>query len=546
MRLRMLGLTVALGVLGSLVSAQASFADQPNGNATPGGLNCNVGDGRIAGNGSTLAANLENKVFALGFETYVCGPVAADTATPAAPTGAGNTSFVTPAGTYALPQGTSMVAYNDAQATSDNNRGSGAGLVSADCHNGNFWGTDIPYNTGELTTMLNAAPGSAGTDGVNCANAPGGANPGVAGYQTPYNYELVSTASYPQAGSNTAPIVTVPLGASAVTLGLDLTGGAGGTCPTLSNPLPAGDVPNFTVAQVSLIMSGDILAWNDSRLQTSSANTFLTNCPGAVTRVVRFDDSGSTNALKQQLVFYDNSFAGNLHCTGLGLDPSQTWSALLASPNTTWPGQNAGDGTCSTLTNAGSAGGGALVTKLQNTPGGVGYADIADINGKGLILPQEPNQATGAFVSAKSGTRSNCNLSGVTLPGSSFAGNVGLDTTDDWATDNATANPGFPNHSLQAITSSSTGWPGCTLTYALVFSGSNGSGTVNGVAQAPPVAYGTTGGTSVETPDQARTMYAYFSYTLTPAAQALLGLNLYQGLPAGDLTSLLTGFQQNF
>jgi hypothetical protein len=299
-------------------------------------------------------------------------------------------------------------------------------------------------------------------------------------------------------------------------------------------------------------MSGDILNWNDARLQgaappASTANAFLTNCTGAVTRVVRFDDSGSTNALKRELAFYDDSFAANTHCTGLTTDPSQLWDApqLINSPNTSWPGSNAGDGTCSTLTTAGSAGGGALITKLTGTPGGVGYADLADANGHGLILANE-QASTGSFVSAKSGSRSNCNLNGVTLPGSSFAGNVGLDTTDDWADDNATVNAGQPNHSLQAITASGGGWPGCTLTYAMVFSGSNGSGTVNGAAQAAPVPYGTAAGVSLETPDQARTMYSYFSWTLSPAAQALLGLNLYQSLPTGDLTPLLTGFEQNF
>jgi ABC-type phosphate transport system substrate-binding protein len=72
-----------------------------------------------------------------------------------------------------------------------------------------------------------------------------------------------------------------------------------------------------------------------------------------ITRVVRFDNSGTTHSFKQFL-----------H----GVDGSTGWNTTY--PQTTWP--NPG-----TVVNGGANGNGPLADKVRNTPGSIGYGDLA-------------------------------------------------------------------------------------------------------------------------------------------------------------------------
>src|SRR5262249_46338363 len=97
----------------------------------------------------------------------------------------------------------------------------------------------------------------------------------------------------------------------------------------------------LTPTIVSLLFGGDVLTWDDARLRTGPAgpntiNPGLANCPGAVTRVVRLDDSGTTQIFKNHLAKVDGGRAGgscDVGTTGV------TWTTLRdTSPNFQWPG----------------------------------------------------------------------------------------------------------------------------------------------------------------------------------------------------------------
>jgi hypothetical protein len=542
-RMRAVGLvaaTVALGAFGSIAFTGVSYADAP-----VGGVNCVASDGGIEGFGSTLARLMQNSVFSAGFTSDVCGAV-----TPAVATGDSYTAGAT--------TGANMIAYNwksgtDGETATINSlqTGSGAGLAGADCRAGQFWGTDIPYYQAELTTELNAAPGTAGNDGVNCASA-------LSGLALPFAPSAAT--QWPASTDGTDQVMTVPIGGSAVTLMINLTKkDCGGTASTQAG------TPEFTGQQVSEIMGGQIPNWDSSALAGVSgtavaANAYLAHCNVPITRVVRADDSGSTNAFKQYAVVVDNSRPGSL----AGSNPCNngtTWQSYIPGasdpgPNTLWPGQTtagtneaAVTGGCSALEIPAASGGGAEVNVVDGTVAGVegtangtldgevGYADLADAKGapSGTItLAEEQNSTASAFVAPANSAASNCDFSGLTLPGTTPAGNVGLTLSDDWAIDNSAG--GNANHSLPE-TVSGTKWPDCSLTYDLVYVGSNLSGTAAGQSAPVPI---------TASADQSRTLYSYFTYILSSTGQRNLANNYYAPLPNGVLSGLQSGFQQNF
>jgi hypothetical protein len=538
--LRTLGLAVGLGMLGCLAFSGVSYADAPS-----GGVNCQAGtsvttSGGIEGFGSTLQRLMQNNVFSAGFTSDVCGAV-------------------TPVAAVSGTTGTNMVAYDWKSGTDGetvtlgtNDEGSGAGLAGADCRAGDFWGTDSPYTQDELTSELNAAPGSAGDDGIiSCT----GGSTNFSALSLPFE----PTGPWPGVSDGTDPVMTVPVGGSAVTLMVNL---QKRDCQETGTQTAQAGTPEFTGEQISEIMGGDIANWNDARLRLAgqTANTFLANCNVAITRVVRLDDSGSTNAFKQYMVIADNSRSEATSCDTTGGSVAWNSSAILpinGAPNTQWPGQTTAgvsqpiENGCSAIEVPASSGGGALVAVVDGATAGsegtgnaagvdgeVGYADLADAKGAAapVTLAQEQNGAgTGYVTPVKNGLASNCDFSGVTLPGSTAAGNVGLDTTDDWAFNNSVN--GEPNHSLPELTPGSA-WPDCSLTYDLVYVGTNGSGTVAGSSAPNPIV--------AMDANQRQTLYAYMTYILSTTGQRNLANNYYAPLPFGLLSSLQTGFQQNY
>lgn len=393
--------------------------------------------------------------------------------------------------------GANMIAYNYASAVSNSLTGSGAGLNGSSCRTDAFSGSDQPYTEAQLTT-LNTTVGGLTT----CNTLPGGFTPPFQPTPGPWPDTVAGQTD------QVTKVMSFPVAGASVALGANF-------APTDCGGNPPSSL-NLTAADVSGIFGGSITQWNDARL--TADNPGLAACTGlAITRVVRLDSSGTTTTFKSYL---RNADPSTTLCDG-----SSTWTSLFAT-NTTW----ATGGSCSPLVRGASNGGPALLAALLSTDGGIGYADFADWNANAPAIPLDNVAAAdnSGFVSPGSFPASNCSFAGSLLPGSSNSDAVGLSTTGlNWA------NNAVPNRQDQTFRGN--GYPICGFTWDLVYQGSH---VLNGTQAGNPI-------TRLSN-DQRRTLYSYFTYVLSPAAQARLPQNGYSSLPATFLTKLRLGFQAGF
>jgi ABC-type phosphate transport system substrate-binding protein len=302
--------------------------------------------------------------------------------------------------------------------------------------------------------------------------------------------------------------MSFPVAGSSVGIGVNLSAvGCGGTAPTSIN---------LSTANMSKLISGDITVWNDPALvaDNGGAAGALARCTQSVTRVVRLDRSGTTQTFKNYLKNADGS---RVLCDG------NTWTFFSADANnTSWPTA----APCpANLTRPTGNGGAAVVSLVSQTDGAFGYADYADWIGTTPVLASLSNPAGTAFQSPGAGNSASCGFSGASLPGTSAGDAVGLSTSSlNWATD---ANP-----NVSDVTYQGTGYPICGFTWDFVYTKLNNGGVTNAISRL--------------TADQRRTLYSYFTYVFSPAAQARLSNNGYDQLPSTWLTKLRQGFQANF
>ena len=464
---RTVAVAIGLCALSGVLGAQASFAAVP-----PAGINCVASDGKINGRGATFQTIAQN-AFVAGFHDDVCGST---------PSSGGDVA------------GNNMVIYNYPAAVSASATGSGNGEKAISCRTDPFAGSDKPYSEADLAN-LNGAPGAQGGCGI--------------AFTPPFS---PNASPFPNAGDVAAPMMSFPVAGSAVSVPVNLSAAAcGGTAPTSIN---------LTPDEVSRIFGGDIAKWNDPELVGTNAS--LTNCNIAITRVVRFDDSGTTSIFKRYLVRADGARSTSVNCA-----VGSAWSSFTASPNTSWPNT----GTCNGLTNGGSSGNPAMIAKLQATDGGISYPDLADIQGKaGLVIASVQNATGTSFAAPNAGKGANCDFSTLALPGSNPSDSVGLNAGDNWGSDNATVNSPNPDH--VNATDLGSKYPICGITFSLVYSGLSDGSAPNAVSRLSA--------------DQRRTLYSYETYILSNAAQDRLGSVSYAALPVTWLGKLRTGFQGNF
>jgi hypothetical protein len=348
-------------------------------------------------------------------------------------------------------------------------------------------------------------------------------------------------------------------------------------CPTSASGL------QFTGQQISEIMGGQVTNWNQLSSLAGSVGTYglasespaddgLATCNLPLTRIVRADNSGTTNILQNYLINTDAArntgpeAPAGAPCPGTAsgspgttANPPETWNLYQAWPgsNASWPGYpnlatgtpaneptaNAADGTCSTLNFAGhlntagtafvpNSGGPALFGLLQNISGGVGYLDLSDAvdasenpNGDTIAVPSLPAGDGSGYQVSQSGNGANCKVT-TALPTGSVANAVGLNGTNNWANNNSV------NH--DNITNAGNQYPLCGMTWQLVYTKEDQT-VANGV-----------GPVSTLNPDQRQTLYSYVTYELSNVGQAWLSKQLYAQLPASFLGPLLNGFQGNF
>jgi ABC-type phosphate transport system substrate-binding protein len=484
-------LMIGLGVAGCMVFADTSSA------AVPGGVGCQPTDGKISGRGSTYQ-NILLKEYAKAFSENYCGNVAEQFTED--------------------PGGTTMVAYNYPAAVKASATGSGAGVKAANCRTDAFAGTDIPYSREQLVE-LDGTPGASGIGGCTLTFAP------------PYEPK----SGFPGANDIQANMMSFPVGGSSVTVAVHLTTGTGGSCPTVAAPTTL----QFTLEEVSRLYGGDVQTWNDPELVATNATNAptLKECTGPVTRVVRFDNSGTTNILKQYLKS-EAPFNSNERSTYTTCEPSRTWKSYWEeSPNTTWPGkQHPGEeGTCSSIVTGAASGGPELIAKLKETAGGVGYIDLAEAIGQtGIVLAKVQNATGTKFeLPSISGAAANCLYSALPAPpGLSNNDAVGLNAEDNWSNNNE----GYASKPLNHENATNMGskYPICGLTFDLVYTGLNSN---NGEGKSA---------NSRLSADQRRTLYSFFTFILSSTGQEVPGKIHYAPLPPSWLPKLSQGFQANF
>jgi ABC-type phosphate transport system substrate-binding protein len=554
------GLALVAAAFIAIVFASVSGATAPS-----AGVGCQASDGKVTGRGATFQTGAEN-AFAAGYSTDVCGAVANDT---------GNT--------YA---GTTMVGYNKYAAGSFGEptlTGSGFGLKSAMCRADAFAGSDIPYFEDQLAALGTSPQTSSNYDalilgaaGRKCSDA---AQFGITGgWAPPYQPK---DSPPPNASDQAAPLMSFPIAGSSVAIGFNLSAACG------ANPVPTS--LTFTGKQISLLFGGDIATWSDIRLRDSNgdgvadSNPGLSGCSGAVGRVVRLDNSGTTQIFKNYLTSVDpdrTSYDSIANTCDTGqtwghvpaVESSANWENDGATPtpghtgNYRWPGfvtagvagaPNGGpspkngqiaQGGCSQI-NTGDVNGniGVLdVLERKDTNGNaidgnpttaglglIGYVDLADIRGAsasqcpgGCKIASVVNATTGLPTNPFQGQKANCNF-GAIVPPTGLSNNqaaVGLNASDNWSQDNS------PNHGN--VTNTGNLYPICGVTYALVYSKLSSAPATNPIVNLSD--------------DQRRTLYSYFNYVLSSAGQSQLITKNYASLPTGTVDTLRGGFDFAF
>jgi ABC-type phosphate transport system substrate-binding protein len=517
--------TFAGVALAGIALIAIAFATSGGATVPAAGINCQA-DGKFSGRGATFQKRAQD-AFNAGYTADVCGNVS-DTAS-----------------------GNLMTQYNvyDGVAPAPVLTGSGYGRKAAICRADAFAGTDVPYSTAQVLA-LDGDPhaqanldvifgGTAGTRNCQSATGTGFGTAFYPPYQ-PQNGVSPNPSSYPAAGDATANLMSFPVAGSAVAIGFNLKG-AGICTGTPPSSL------SLTAAMVSLLFGGDIKNWDAPALEAGGLNPGLANCHGAVTRVVRLDDSGTTQIFKNYLSHID----GGRTNAAATCDTGTTWSSLAGvSPNTTWPGfvpsgtaqqGVAATGTCSAI-DTGDVNGNngvldvcdAVIAGTQPIAGAICYADLPDLRAFTctgtcpVVAASVRNASDTSFQAPSAVSRANCSFGAIFAPSGGNSGAVGLNvsgTPDTWATDNSTGNHGD-------VTNTGTVYPICGVTFDLVYSGLSagaGSGAISGLSN-----------------DQRRAMYSYFTYVLSSTGQATLNSKFYQSLPTALVDNLRAGFQANF
>ena len=499
-------LTIALSIVAGgcgLMSAGAALAGTAPGNA------CNPHDGKVEGRGADDQI-IAQMLWWNAYESDVCGTT-----------------------TTSDPSGNDMGQYGyDLAEPAATVFGSGAGWMAANCRTDAYAGTSIPYTTNQLVDGLDGPPGASVSGLLDQFGLPCDAGIPEQLYFPP-DPTSNSRDEWPNPADATADVMSFPVAGSAVTVDANLNSS---DC----NGMPTGAL-DLTGAQIAQLLGGDIFNWDDAALRDNGENAWLANCDIPLVRVVRYDDSGTTNILKAYL----ENAAGADNCDYWG-DPE--WSLFAwpgvsndqgdppipsmpswdAGSNNVWPtdgtassraGQYLDYGAtqfCSRIQSA-SGGESGELQELADTPGGIGYADLPDeeldtgplpVGTKGLfrsvLIRASVESATqpGSYLNAANIKGSNCEFDTLSIPGGGTpTAMVGLDlttsgynATDTWAVDN-----GIGNH--EDATDEGALYPICGLTFDLVYAGLS--------TPQPGTAGGGPSAIVDLTNDQRRTLYSY-------------------------------------
>lgn len=270
----------------------------------------------------------------------------------------------------------------------------------------------------------------------------------------------------------------------------------------IANP-PAGCNAEFlTNSNLSGVMEGRIRNWN--KIETAEEEVSGA-CNFPISRVVRKDGSGTTFQFKNYL-FKLNS--GTLRCSeGLvEVGKKATWQQLEpiaaeGKPNTLWP-ESCPEQEMSPLLRGAANGNGAVVTKVNETPGAIAYTGLADakagVKGNTRILALQNNGQKGVaeatFGEPGVGSVANCSKAVYQVP--KLNGSLDFDWSQVFSAKPAIGGEAYPL---------------CTLTYVIAWNDYSAVGYTEGVAT---------------------TVRDYLTeYLVQPSGQAAINSNNYSSLP---------------
>ena len=298
------------------------------------------------------------------------------------------------------------------------------------------------------------------------------------------------------------------------------------TDPSAANAAPFDDRVRFTRSQVEAIFAGDagFTNWKDV-FPTLASDP---DCNVAITRVVRFDDSGTTFSLKG---YFDNINSGRgWHTTYITPD-TRTWpNASLVSRadcgGATGPQGNAG----SPLTSGCANGNGSLLDKLKTVDGGIGYSDLATARGRGFDIATTSTPASrDDDIFWTQGQNPSNNWTEATLDPNGFktTGSKGANCESATIIGNPSSTLGDWSNT-EAWDSNNGAYVVCTLTYELAFDDNLPPYSLQGC------------GTSCEE-QKARSVKDYLGAIVSDGGQETLGPEDYAPLPQSILDISRTG-----
>jgi len=609
-RARIVALALGIGALGSLATAPASLAFPPFSpppGSPAAGANCQSQDGKISGRGSTLQLWLQYDLMG-AYAADVCGTVPSQGANDI--TDPGSALYTLPGGTTYAKNWMTAYNYTSAQQLGASGAnagiGSGAGQTAIGCFAEAFGGTDIPVTAGQIGN-INAGTYTTGTGGTESNGKycdPVSTTFGA--LVTPFT----PASPFPNPGDSVSlspsGIMVVPIGISAVSMFANLPT----TCNASGFKMTNADMENIWGGtytnwdQVPGLSSCNLTITrvdrNDNSGTTQSVDNYLADISSYGSAGICSTNANS-NASSWKLVQNNQAVngtdvnwpSGGASCSALTNSGSPGGPSLIADVETTngaigyadlsdaqndtngFKSQVSGDSVdeftvqaSNSATNFQSprSGTGSNCTTTESAPSGPTSA-VGLGGGWNLSAQTAPNQGPDDIAYAREGsTYPICSLTWDMVwtgdDGDVANGFTPLPANLNDVAAGATSIPldsgtiaGVPDKytssSAGSITVAGTGGTD-TISYT-GFDGSTDTLTgVSGVSFPIPAettfSYpdGTGGPEANLTADQRRTLYSYFTYLTSPAAQNTETSSGYAPLPTAWLSLIRAGFQSSF
>lgn len=498
-----------------------------------------------------------------------------------------------------------MTAYNYPAAQDTSGTGSTQGKITINCRDDAFGGTDIPYANADISHM-DSAEGSEATFLSKSCTPTGDGTSFVSPYQTTQGTSdpTGNVMSFPVGVSAVALAVNLPSTCFTTTgAGLGLTTADVGNifAGNYKNWNQLTDATNLNTSACNLAITRVVR--NDTSGTTQGFLNYLSDANGSSFATCSPQEtSGSSTILTGTLGQLDLNANGDQGSPAYAPE-NNVWPGAGGESSCS-PVINSGKSGNQTLLHLLTTTSGGIgysdVSDVIHDPGDAATLVIPSV--QSAAGPQAlPYTGTAGAVS---GAASNCTFAGSTpsLP-TSPVGLTGAPSSGDWSLDAVSTTATNPADDV-SYAAQGSGYPICSLTWDFVFAGEDGNGktTVSGTQTLPtsgnslvlasiPAGTPTQGEAEIKTPnqmisyngisgttlenvqfgfgrvltgqtvflpggaggpepelnaDQRRTLYSYFSYLLSDAAQSTNAQAGYASLPETWIGSLRGAFQAAF